>query len=150
MMSFLETFELLLSKLETPGNRIQLLSIIEGIRETNHFEDLKSNLIDYRKETKPKINELKQLMIQLDAIKLYTELEEMKVYYQVNTDPRSPNTQSLYAKAVTPKFGKNGKRKHIGIRYGSLNKYPEGWTKKHMTEAKSLLIKKALSQILEE
>lgn len=149
MTSFIETFEQLLRTLETQGKGTQLFSIIDGLRK-NYDPARMSNYsrIDLRKESEKNINELKHLMIQLDAINLHTELENMTVYYQVNLDTRTPNTQSLYAKAVTPKFGKDGKRKHIGIRYGSLNKYPEGWTEKHKAEAKLMLIQKALSYIM--
>lgn len=149
MISFIETFELLLKRLETQGKSAQLFSIIDGLKE--NYEPTKNSIdsrLDLRKVSETKINELKHLMIQLDAINLLTELEKMTVYYQVNLDTRTPNTQSLYAKAVTPKFGKDGKRKHIGIRYGSLNKYPDGWTEKHKTEAKRMLIQKALSYIM--
>lgn len=149
MVSFIETFELLLKELKSQGKGTQLFSIIDGLKVTYEpNKNYNDSRLDLRKLTETKINELKKLMIQLDAINLHTELAKMKVYYQINLDTRTPNTQSLYAKAVTPKFGKDGKRKHIGIRYGSLNKYPEGWTEKHKTEAKRMLMQKAFSYIM--
>lgn len=90
-----------------------------------------------------------KLLKELDTIQLVNQLLEMKVYYQVNPDPRNKENKSLYAKAVLPKFGVHQKRKSIGVHFGTLSNFPKGWTIKNKEKARAELIKKGF-QLLSE
>jgi hypothetical protein len=84
---------------------------------------------------------VRELLEQLDLYLIVEELSKMKIYYQINHDPRRPDNKALYAKALCPKLGKVLKKKHIGINFGALSKHPEGWTEKNKMLAKADLMK---------
>jgi hypothetical protein len=74
----------------------------------------------------------------------------MKIYYQINSDPRNKENKSLYAKAVLPRFRSNPKRKHIGIHFGTLSNLPDGWTSHRKNEARLELIKKGYALLTKD
>jgi hypothetical protein len=117
------------------------------INEYLKSNDLKKGITKLMVEqmTPERVKNLKELALQLDILLLFNQLKEMKVYYQINPDPRNPEIKSLYAKAVLPKFGKFQKRKMIGVHFGSLASNPKGWTESNMKEAKLELIDKGFS-----
>jgi len=90
------------------------------------------------------------ILKELDIIQLFNQLYEMKIYYQINSDPRNEESKSLYAKAVLPRHGIHQKRKYIGINYGSVSKHPKGWTNKLKMDAKMDLMKKAMDILMEQ
>ncbi len=92
---------------------------------------------------------IRDLLLELDIYFIIEELSKMKIYYQINYDPRRPENKALYAKALCPKLGKVDKKKHIGINFGSLKKHPEEWTESNMQEARLQLIEKAFRMIVE-
>lgn len=97
------------------------------------------------KLTASEINTLKLLLQELEEKVLLEDLNKIKIYYQINTDPRNPNNKALYVKTVLPKYKEHSKRKSIGVYFGSLKKHPEGWTNKNMLEAKDKLVAKAFN-----
>ena len=119
------------------------------------INSMKSDIVvsnyNYLKTLSSKDQELVEGILEgLDAIQLVNQLYEMKIYYQINIDPRNENSKSLYAKAVLPRYGIHQKRKYIGINYGSITKYPKGWTSNLKMEARMDLIKKAMVILLEQ
>lgn len=119
------------------------------------INSMKSDIIvsnyNYLKTLSSKDQELVEGILEgLDTIQLVNQLYEMKIYYQINIDPRNEDSKSLYAKAVLPRYGIHQKRKYIGINYGSITKYPKGWTSNLKMEARMDLIKKAMVILLEQ
>jgi hypothetical protein len=119
------------------------------------INSMKSDIVvsnyNYLKTLSSKDQELVEGILEgLDTIQLVNQLYEMKIYYQINIDPRNENSKSLYAKAVLPRYGIHQKRKYIGINYGSITKYPKGWTSNLKMEARMDLIKKAMVILLEQ
>lgn len=92
---------------------------------------------------------VEQLLMQLEVIGLVKELLDMKVYYQINPDPRNNENKSLYAKTVLPRFKQHQKRKYIGINFGTRAKFPSGWTESRKKEARLKLIKKGYQMLVE-
>ena len=91
-----------------------------------------------------------ELLHELDEINLLNQLLDMKIYYQINIDPRNADNKALYAKAVLPKYKNHTKRKHIGIHFGALKSKPEGWTNANMKTAKLELVEKAFRLLTKE
>lgn len=122
-------------------SRVSLDNWNDNTSNSNHTNPAKLN-----KENQKMVRELLE---QLDLFFIVDELSKMKIYYQINHDPRRPDNKALYAKALCPKFGKVLKKKHIGINFGALSKHPEGWTEKNKLLAKLELIKVAYRLITE-
>jgi len=116
---------------------------VPGIENKNDVSQILKRL------TKEQLNLVSKLLEELDYIKLLDELLSLKIYYQINVDPRNNENKSLYAKTVLPRFKHHQKRKHIGIHFGTLAKFPDGWTELRKKEARLALIKKGY-QILTE
>jgi hypothetical protein len=91
-----------------------------------------------------------ELLNELNEINLLNQLLSMKIYYQINVDPRNADNKALYAKAVLPKYKNHTKRKHIGIHFGTLKNKPEGWTNANMKTAKLELVEKAFRLLSKE
>jgi hypothetical protein len=116
----------------------------------NLYRTIRANTIDYNNSvshilkqfTKEQLEMVSKLLEELDFLNLFKELQEMKIYYQINSDPRNKENKSLYAKAVLPRFRNYPKRKHMGIHFGTLSNFPDGWTKQRKYEARLELIKK--------
>lgn len=104
--------------------------IISNVNHTNPAKIIKENL-----------KMVREILEELDSLLINEELSKMKIYYQINHDPRRPDNKALYAKALCPKLGKVLKKKHIGINFGALSKHPEGWTEKNKELAKADLMK---------
>jgi hypothetical protein len=129
----------------------QYLSLGDKVSFNNWSNyDSNSNHTSPTKIIKENQKMVREFLKQLDLYLIIDELSKMKIYYQVNHDPRRPESKALYAKTLCPKLGKVVKKKHIGINYGALSKHPEGWTEKNKEQAKLELIKIAFGLITEK
>ncbi|MBM3455964.1 MAG: hypothetical protein FJX80_12590 [Bacteroidetes bacterium] len=113
---------------------------------TDNRNDIPAIMKHFTEEQKVLVN---KLLEELDLLLLIKELNEIKVYYQINPDPRNNENESLYAKTVLPRFKNHQKRKYIGINFGTRAKFPSGWTESRKKEARLKLIKKGYQMLVE-
>jgi len=100
--------------------------------------------------TPDQIEFIEIILKELEEMMLVDELLSMKIYFQNNPDPRNVEIRALYAKLLLPKFKNHQNRKQLGIHFGTLKNYPEGWTKENMHNAKMELVDKAFNLLTME